>query len=247
MEYFRSGEGPLLIYLPGMEGSGKLFFHQEPQLSRRFTVACLPCRSTPSFTYNDLIQDVLEIYRRENVDTAVVVGESFGGTIALQFAMEHPDRVNHLFLANTFSYFRNRVDLALSLFLLPLGFWKPGRWVRNFFMIRMLTSENVDREAISKLLECSFAHGYQASRQRLKLIREHDVRNRLKTLRMPVTILAGEKDQLLPSVREGKFLAKEIPNARLIVLGDSGHACFLSRRFSLAEVLNENAILSAKS
>jgi 3-oxoadipate enol-lactonase len=247
MEYIKFGTGPLLIYLPGMEGTGKLFFRQEPELAHHFTVICLPLRDSSSCTYDDLIADTSEVYNRENADNATVVGESFGGTVALYFALKEPERVNHLVLANTFSYFRNRVDLALARLLLPLGFWKPGRWVRNFIMRQILTDEHVESEAIRKLLEASFSHGYQASRQRLKLIHDHDVRDRLGQLKMPVTILAGEKDRLLPSVKEARFLASRIANARLIVLPNLGHACFLSDRFSLAKLLTDDVILSDKS
>lgn len=247
VDYVKSGSGPFLIYLPGMEGTGTLFFRQEPQLSRKFTVICVTLRNAPSFTYSDLIEDVLKVYETENISKAIVVGESFGGTVALQFAIGRDERVSHLVLANTFSYFRHRVDLSLALFLLPLGFWQPGRWVRNFVMRQILAAENVDEDATKNLLTASFSHGYAASRQRLKLIQEHDVRERLSELKVPVTIIAGAKDRLLPSVREAQFLATQIPHARVIVLPDSGHTCFLTEQFSLAEILNQDAILSSKS
>jgi len=242
MEYMKSGKGPVLIYLPGMEGTGTLFFRQEPELGQRFTVISLPLRASSACTYEDLISDILEVYSREKAETAIVVGESFGGTVALHFAIDHPDRVNHLVLANTFSYFKHRLDLVLARLLLPLGFWKPGRLVRNFVMHHILIGEHVDEEGIRKLLMASFSHGYGASARRLKLIQEHDVRNALDKLKMPVTILTGEKDRLLPSVAEGRFLAGRIPKARLIILPDLGHACFLSDRFSLAEILNDDMI-----
>ena len=59
LQYFKSGAGPLLIYLPGMEGSGRLFYKQEPSLAERFTVVALPSRSIAPFTYQDLVDDVL--------------------------------------------------------------------------------------------------------------------------------------------------------------------------------------------
>lgn len=239
-DYRKSGSGPFLIYLPGMEGTATLFFRQEPELSKRFTVITLPLRADAPFTYEDLLDDIREVYEREGADRAVVVGESFGGTVALRFAAEHPKLVEHLVLANTFSYFRNRFDLTLALALLPLGFWKPGRWVRNFMMKHILISEHVDAEAIRKMLQTSFSHGYATARQRLLLIREHDVREQLDRLKMPVTILAGERDRLLPSVKEARFLASKISHARVIVLPELGHACLLSDRCCLAKFLGNN-------
>lgn len=241
--YSKSGAGNLLIYIPGMEGTGSLFYVQEPALARYFTVISLTLPSRLPFDYQSLTADILSILDQENRQNAIIVGESFGGTVALQFAIRYPGRIRHLILCNTFSRLRGRFRLQLAFLLLPLAFNRPGRIIRNWMMRRILASEQIEERDIDRLLECSLSHGYEASRQRLRLIQQHDVRDELKNLPMPVTILAGGRDRLLPSVREGQFLCANITNCRLIVLPEAGHSCFLSRRFSLAALLQENAIL----
>ena len=241
--YSKSGSGPVLLYLPGMEGTGRLFYLQEPELSRHFTVLALQLRSNSPFSYEDLARDVAEALDAEEASNAIVVGESFGGTVALHFALRYPERVRHLLLCNTFSHLRGRLRLQFAFLLLPFAFIPPGKAFREWLMRRVLASEGIDKKDIDRLLECSLSHGYGASKQRLQLIRQHDVREQLPSLSMPVTIIASARDRLLPSLQEAHFMRRKIPDCRIIVVPDGGHTCFLSSRFSLASLLRENAIL----
>src|SRR4030095_10146598 len=108
IQYYKSGSGPLLIYLPGMEGTARLFYKQEPSLSKSFTVVALPSRHIVPFNYEDHISDLLTVFEKEKAEKATIVAESFGGTVALQFALRHQDRIQKLILINTFPYFRRR-------------------------------------------------------------------------------------------------------------------------------------------
>jgi pimeloyl-ACP methyl ester carboxylesterase len=133
--------------------------------------------------------------------------------------------------------------LQLAFLLLPLAFTGPGRLFRNWLVSRVLASERIEETEIDRLLKCSLSHGYRASRQRLKLIQQHDVREQLPLLQMPVTIVASGRDRLLPSLREAQFMSHKITHCKVVVVADGGHTCFLSPRFSLASLLRENAIL----
>jgi pimeloyl-ACP methyl ester carboxylesterase len=236
-KYFKSGTGPPLIYLPGMEGTGKLFYRQEPELSARYTVACLPSRDHPPFTYSELIDDVMNVMNEEQVEKATIVAESFGGTVALQFAAQHPDRVERLVLINTFPYFRRRIRLHLGLILLPFTFIPLGNAVREFFYKLALGFEGVEKEDIAKLCECSFSHGYRTSRNRMQLVKDLDVRDQLAKITVPVTVIASARDKLIPSVKEAQWMVSHLPDAHVIVLDKHGHTPLVTSSFSLVSVL----------
>lgn len=220
-----------------MEGTGKLFYRQEPELASHYNVVCLPSRSNPPFHYSDLTKDVLDLIDRHGAEKAVLVAESFGGTVALQFAVEHQDRVEQLVLINTFPYFRRRLKLGLGLLLLPLTFRRTGNTIREFFYRTALALEGVAGEDIARVFECTFSHGYHASRNRMRLIMEFDLRHRLSEIDVPVTLIASAKDKIVPSVREARFMAEHFPNARIIVLPHHGHTPLITRTFSLASVM----------
>jgi len=228
----------VLVYIPGMEGTGNLFFRQLPVLEGEFRCVTIRLRNSAPFSYFDLVQDIVTTLDREGAHSATIVAESFGGSIALQFALQHQNRIEHLVLVNTFPYFRRRIRLRLGLLLLPFGFVNPGRWVREKTVARVMCSESVEQDAIDKLLECSFSHGYAATRQRMKLIKQIDVRNRLQEIQCPVTLVAAAKDKLLPSVKEARLMLQQMPNAKMVVLPDEGHTCLLSSKFSLLPILH---------
>jgi pimeloyl-ACP methyl ester carboxylesterase len=231
---------PLLVYLPGMEGTGKLFYRQEALLQPHFQVVSVPSRSTPPFHYDELLVDVLDAINSTSVEKATIVAESFGGTVALQFALQHQTRVERLILINTFPYFRRRIRLNLGIALLPLTFIRVGNAVREFFYRTALGFEGVEKEDIQKLCECSFAHGLSTSRMRLHLIQQIDVRHRLTEIHVPVTLIASARDKIVPSVQEARFMAEKLPDARVIVLPKHGHTPLITKDFSLLSVLTDH-------
>ncbi len=227
----------VLVYVPGMEGTGRLFFRQQPFVEREFRCVTIRLRNSAPFSYSDLVEDLLRALDREDANKVTIVAESFGGTVALQFALQHQDRIEHLVLVNTFPYFRRRIRLHLGLLLLPLGFMRPGSWVREKTISTVLRRESIEQEAIRKLLECSFSDGHAVTRQRMNLVKQMDVRGRLHEIRCPVTLIASGKDKLIPSVKEARFMMQQLPNAKMILLPDEGHTCLLSSKFSLLPVL----------
>mgnify|MGYP003576371270 CR=1 FL=1 len=237
MKYNRFGEGPFIVYIPGLDGTGKLFARQVGQLQSEFTVITFPLRNEAPFTYSDLTNDVFQILDQEAIDKAIIVGESFGGTIALHFALQHQDRIERLILVNTFPFFRRRLRLKLARLLLPLAFVPLVRKVRDIFARPVLLSELVDEKGIEVLLKHSWTHTYETYVQRLSLIASLDLRSHLSEIKMPVTIVAAGRDKIIASTKEARFMADQIPNAEIHALPKHGHACLLSGSFSIASIL----------
>jgi pimeloyl-ACP methyl ester carboxylesterase len=238
MEYSKRGEGPLLIYVPGLDGTGQLFFRQIQTLSTHYSVVTFPLRQSLPFDYYDLVQDVIKILDHEKAEKATIVAESFGGTIALQFALDHPDRIEHLVLVNTFPFFRRRTLLRIGSLLLPLAFTPLLQVGRRLFLKPLLLNEQVDENAVDRLFEFSLTQSKEAYRQRMKLISQFDIRKQLSSISAPVTFVASGRDKLLPSVREARFMSAKIRGSRIVILNKHGHACLLSNTFSLESVLN---------
>lgn len=237
MKYNRFGEGPIIIYIPGLDGTGQLFVRQIEQLKSHFTVLTFALRNEAPFTYSDLVADVISILNQEGIEKAIIVGESFGGTIALHFALHHQNRIDRLILVNTFPFFRRRARLKLARLLLPLAFVPVVRKVRDIFARPVLLSELVDEKGIEVLLKHSWTHNHDTYVQRLKLISSLDLRSRLHEIKVPVTIVAAGRDKIIASIKEAKLMADRIPNAQIHNLPKHGHACLLSGSFSIASIL----------
>src|SRR5215471_3723550 len=116
----RVGESrPPLVYIAGLDGTGELFYKQAPALARSYRVATFRQREQGRFTYDDLTDDVAAVIRNAGESRATVVGESFGGTIALQFAIHFPEMVERLVVVNSFSRFRQRWKIEIAAAFAP--------------------------------------------------------------------------------------------------------------------------------
>ena len=100
------GTGQPVILVPGMDGTGLLFYRQVPLLARSYRVITYALRDTAA-TMDVLVSDLARI-----IDTvapterrAIIVGESFGGALALSFALARPEQVSRLVILNSFPYF----------------------------------------------------------------------------------------------------------------------------------------------
>ena len=73
----------MLIYIAGMDGTGELFFKQRPVLAESYRVVTFRSRDGARFSYDDLTDDVAAIIEDNGESRATILGESFGGTVAL--------------------------------------------------------------------------------------------------------------------------------------------------------------------
>ncbi len=233
------GVGPPLVFVPGMDGTGRLFHRQIPRLARRYRVATYALRDSAD-RMDVLVADVARVVRAVTPAEApaVVVGESFGGAVALSFALAHPELVRALVVLNSFPRFLPQFQLQLAIGALRLVPWQTMPLVRRLTAFR-LHSRHTHRAEIRRFLEVTRETRREGYLDRLRILRRYDVRERLAALRMPTLFLASELDHLVPSVREGRYMAERVPGATLRILPGHGHICMIAPDFDLAQLLHE--------
>jgi len=229
------GEKPLAVLIPGLDGTGLLFYRQADRLSQRYRVR--PWRFGPGscFDYPDLVEEIGAEISEEPPGSAVVVGESFGGTIAIQVALAFPDRLRRLVLVNTFPYYRGRARIVLARKLAPLLPLRGVRWIKNWVVERILVGEGILGEDLARYNECIRQVDPAAYCRRLELIRQVDLRPRLKEIAVPTLIFASGRDKLVPSIREARAMAALIPDSRLHEFPLAGHGLLLTPGFHLSD------------
>jgi pimeloyl-ACP methyl ester carboxylesterase len=233
------GTGRLLVYVPGMDGTGELFYKQIPRLSRRYRVATYRLRDdAPDMA--TLVEDLARVIRLVGGgEPAVLVAESFGGALSMSFALAHPGLVRALVLLNTFPYFKPQRRLRAGILgtrLLPS--WSAMRLVRRLTAFR-LHSRFTHRAEVRRFLELTALSTRAGYLSRLRILRRYDVRERLRDITHPTLLLAATEDHLIPSVEQAHLMASRLPNATMKVLEGHGHSCFLAASLDLAELLTE--------
>ena len=91
------GSGEPVVLVPGMDGTGELFYRQVPLLAQSYRVVTYALRDDTD-RMDVLVDDLARVIERVALEdrSAIVVGESFGGTLALSLAIARPDRVRAL-------------------------------------------------------------------------------------------------------------------------------------------------------
>ncbi len=100
------GQGPPIIILHGLLGTLDNWQTIANYLSNQFTVCLLDLRNhgrsahTPDMDIHLMAADVLEFMEANWINTAIVMGHSMGGKVAMQLALEHPDNVDKLIVVD---------------------------------------------------------------------------------------------------------------------------------------------------
>jgi pimeloyl-ACP methyl ester carboxylesterase len=168
---------------------------------------------------------------------AIVVGESFGGALAMSFALARPDQVDRLVVLNSFPYFAPQCRLRIARYGLGLIPWGVMSLIRRATAFR-LHSAHTHRDEIRRFMELTAAASQAGYLNRLQLLMSYDVRDRLHELRPPTLFLAADQDHLIPSVAQARLMAARVPNAMLRVLEGHGHVCLIAPDVDLAELLS---------
>ena len=237
VEYQKQGKGPVLVYVCGIEGSGKLFYKQAADLTRDHTVVSFPLRRDGRYEMGRLVEDLAWVIR-EVGGRATVLGESFGGLLTMAAALEHPELFERLILVNTFPHFRQRLKIHAGCILFR-AFHPMLKAHRTRGARHVLFSPDVSEEDRRLFREHTADVGREGYISRLRIIRDTDLRPRLGELRTPALVVAGTADRLLASEQAARQMASLLPRARLKLLEGTGHVALLSGRVRVREWLGE--------
>lgn len=232
---------PLLIFLPGMDGTGLLLRSQFPHLSKAFDIRCLSIPGEDMSSWDRLAEETIRAIARERENPhrpVYLCGESFGGCLTLLVALKAPQICNKLILVNPASCFRQQPLINWGSFftrLLPPNIYPlSSLWLLPFLasLERMLPG---DRQA---LLDAMRSVSQRTSIWRLELLRSfHLELTDLRAIEKPVLLIASGGDRLLHSVAHARFLTQHVPKAKMVVLPRSGHACLLEKDVNLYKIL----------
>ena len=227
----------MLVYIAGLDGTGELFFKQIPALAESYRVLTFRSREGPDFSYEDLADDVAALISANSDTRATIVGESFGGTVALSFALRHPSMVERLIIVNSFPRFHGRFRIRLARWLaetLPFGISWAARGGFSFLGLHM---DGVSAEDRRRFFQAVRTVKKRAYARRLRLIASFDVEDRLSEIQAPTLFVAADKDLVVPSRAEAQVMAEKVPNGVVRVIKGAGHACLMGPKVSIADIL----------
>lgn len=230
-------EKQTLLYLPGLDGTGRLL-HRQPDLFDQFDVLCESYPQDRPQTYEALADTAADHLRDRSANRpAVVLAESFGGAVALTFTLRHPELVERLVLVNTFARFRGRIRIRLAAFFGRFLPAKPShpmtRPLRGWFFF----AKDIPKDERDAWWDRTDDVPMKAFGYRLRLIAGLDLRPRLPEITVPTLVIAAPNDRVV-SPKCGRELARLLPNAHLIE-PPVGHAAMIHPTINIAELLDD--------
>nr|AUF71782.1 alpha beta hydrolase fold protein [uncultured bacterium] len=232
-----AGRGPALVFLHGTGGSGKVWFNQLRRFEPTYRVIApdLPgYGETPLPDFIRSIDDypafVSALLDEAGLEKAVLIGNSMGGRVAMQLALDRPERVAGLVLVNASGLklpgvpiFQAR-DAAPEEFAARLYYQKPG--------------ESSSHAALAE----RFANSPEQRRARETMLRltapplRNDMQARLGEIQAPTLVIWGEGDRITPPAYADAFVAG-IPGARLAMIERAGHVPMIERPGAVNEAI----------
>ncbi|MGQ9837852.1 MAG: alpha/beta fold hydrolase [Cyanobacteriota bacterium] len=228
-------ERPLLLYLPGMDGTGNLFYRQAQSLQQEFRIRSLSFNHPEA---GDNWETLANWVGSQMEEGTYLCGESFGACLALQVATRWPERCQGLIVVNPASSLRRRPWWLAGRFLLPVlpeGIYRTLSEGGLGFLAELSQMEPEDREQLRQAVQ---SIGQEVAAHRLALLGSFAVDELpLESLTLPTLLVAGGRDRLLPSVNEVRRLAGRLAHAQVEISPSSGHACLLERQMNLRQYL----------
>ena len=209
-----------------------------------------------SMTWENLTADADALRERLGFERWAVLGHSFGGKVALKYALRYPDSLSHLVLLDTGGDSRWAQEKAPEL-LARRGYSpKLVKLARRF-----LNGQIEPKEFFPALMRLGSAYYHRPSllrtaremiqgewRTKLRpealifagpnLLKGWTVMDRLGEIKVPTLVMAGRDDFLFPPEHQVE-LAAGIPNARLRIIERAGHNPHSERPADVMEALRD--------
>jgi len=255
LRYYVGGEGAPLVLVHGLGGAASNWVGVAPHLAERFRVLVpdLPghAGSSPlpaAETLDPYAERVRELAVQEGMLPAALVGHSFGGLVALRFALRRPQDVRALVLAGSagISTATRRVEqlLTIAAFLRPSRLYSRHRErVAHSKVLRYLVfgywgasdPGALTPEAVEGFLAGPRLHTDSATAARV-LVKD-DPRVELDLVRCSTLVLWGARDHQVP-VDDAFEYARRL-RAELRVVSDCGHLLIGERPDVCVEAISD--------
>lgn len=242
------GQGDPVLFMHGGPGLDHWSLRPFRQLAERFTLIFYDHRcngrsagaALESLTWENLTADADALREELEFEQWAVLGHSFGGHVALEYALRYPSSLTHLVLLDTAgdSHWsqQNAAEVLASRGFGPRRVELVRRWFngeftpREFFPIFMQIGGAYSQAPFLAAMANAIVHGGWRSKPRPEtlifasrhLIKGWTVMDRLHEIRVPTLVMAGRNDFVFPPECQME-LAEGIPGAHLRIIEHAGH------------------------
>jgi len=250
LHYQIQGDGEPLVLIPGFSAGSWVWFQQVHGLSHNFQVITF---DSPGIGKSDFIEraahmrfmadDVAALLQDLKIERVHILGASFGGFVAQEFALAYPDMTRTLTLCCTSFGGPNHVAPSMDLLKALTsnnGFNTEDRIRR---MLAPAFSKEFARDCpneVARVVQERLANPVdeRAYRWQLAAAVAFNAESRICELQIPTLVISGDADQIVPP-QNSQNLAAKIPDAQLSLFQGGSHLFFIERADEFNSVVTE--------
>jgi len=223
IRYFEAGQGTAVILLHGMGGAKEQWMGNFGAVAAGYHVYAIdqigfghsdkPLLDYKIATFVDFLYAFMQT---QNIGKATLIGNSFGGWIALDFALHHPGTVEKLVL----------VDSAGLAWQQPLAELNPSSLaatrtlVESVFYDKKMVSDGAVQQVFTDRMRNNDGYTIQRTVAGFAIPQFEDAK--LASIHVPTLVMWGRQDELIP-LASGEKLRDGIRAAKLVVFERCGH------------------------
>lgn len=190
------------------------------------------------YSFKEHAYEAKELIRHLNIDKVHIVGTSYGGEVAMRFAIDYPELVKSISIIDSVS----ELDEVLKYFIESWKALAESKDAEKFFwgMMPSIYGNTFIKENIEMLKKRAeefkdFPEDYFQGQIYLydTFISDVYMTDELDQIKCPALVVCGGDDILKP-VKFSKIIADRIPNSEFVVIPDCGHVTI----FEKPDVLN---------
>ena len=185
------------------------------------------------YTQEAQLANITGLMNALGVESAVFVGNSAGGTIAMSYALANPDRVSSLILLDPAVYAGGGAPPFVQPLLSLPQFDRVGPLIVRRFLgeansANLLELAWHDPSKVTDEVIEGYTRAYQIENWDTALweftvaSEQSSLAEQLDELTIPTLVITGDDDRIVPT-EDSIRLAEELPNAVLVVIPNSGH------------------------
>lgn len=204
------GTGRTLLIIHGWGGSRESLRGLAEMLQKKYKVVLLDLpgfgrseNPDPSWGIDEFTAVIARFLQKQRLSPAIVLGHSFGGTLALYLAVRYPKLVN-------------------KLVLLAPSYRRGGKKSPFAALFKDILPKPIKRLLYGIFFPASELYKYPHLEPNFRKIITHDVSGDIRLIAVPTLILWGDKDSYVP-VAHGRRLQKIIKDSQLEIFKGMGH------------------------
>ncbi len=188
-----------------------------------------------TYTLDNNVEDMEELRQYLGLDKIVVLGSSYGGMVALSYAVRYPQNVSHLIVIATVPDFRfltraqeilakqgTEEQKAIAQRLWD-GAFENEEQLREYFQVMMpMYSLTYDPKSPQAAWNQTILSPDAINVAFSGFLRSYNVLDQLHKITSPTLVIAGRHDWICPP-EFSEEIARKIPNADLRIFENSGH------------------------